>query len=175
MGMEGWMDGEGRQILIRRSFWVAVILNCVFWERVGEWGVGIALEDLKRELPEGGLYGGGGWQWSPEPLRLSAAEADEICAMGYPLAKFQQACDGLYRRSAGGKVQPWLAELLDEGKPDWMVGLQREAGMVEQFPRVIRPDLILGKGHFSLTELDGVPGGICIRSVPICIRQSLCS
>jgi len=126
--------------------------------------VPVALSDLKSALPEGGLFGGGAWQWSPEPLRLSAAEAKEMMAMGYPLAKFQQACDLLYRRSAAGKVVPWLAELLDEGKPDWMVALQRESGMAGQFPRVIRPDLVWAKGHFAVTELDSVPGGIGITA-----------
>ena len=72
----------------------------------------IALRDLKGALPEGGLFGGGGWQWSPEPLRLTASEAREMMTMGHPLAKFQQASDLLYRRSAAGKVVPWLAEVL---------------------------------------------------------------
>ncbi|MBC7980824.1 MAG: hypothetical protein H7Y36_09705, partial [Armatimonadetes bacterium] len=126
-------------------------------------GVPIALDELKDALPEGGLFGGG-WKWSPEPLRLSENEATDMMAMGYPLAKFQQASDLLYRRSAAGKISPWLAELLDEGKPDWMVKLQREAGVAEQFPRVIRPDLILARNHFSLTELDSVPGGMGITA-----------
>ncbi|MFN9027955.1 MAG: hypothetical protein ACK5VX_17355, partial [Akkermansiaceae bacterium] len=64
----------------------------------------IALNDLRKNLPEGGLFGGGNWQWSPEPLKLSAAEAKEMMAMGHPLAKFQQACDILYRRSATGNI-----------------------------------------------------------------------
>lgn len=124
----------------------------------------IALEELKGRLPEGGLFGGGAWQWSPEPLVLSRAEAKEMMAMGHSLAKFQQACDMLYRRSAAGKIAPWLAELLDAGKPGWLVSLQRESGMAEQFPRVIRPDLMLAKGHFAATELDSVPGGMGITA-----------
>ncbi|MFD2256479.1 hypothetical protein ACFSSA_07320 [Luteolibacter algae] len=124
----------------------------------------IALEDLKKALPEGGLFGGGNWQWSPQPLKLSAAEAREMTSLGHPLAKFQQASDMLYRRSAAGKIAPWLAELLDQGKPDWLAGLQREGGMAEQFPRVIRPDLILAKGHFAASELDSVPGGMGITA-----------
>lgn len=124
----------------------------------------IALNDLRKNLPDGGLFGGGSWQWSPEPLRLTPGEAREIMAMGHPLAKFQQACDRLYRRSAAGKIESWLAELLDEGKPDWLADLQKDPGLAEQFPRVIRPDLILGKGAFSITELDSVPGGMGITA-----------
>ncbi len=124
----------------------------------------IALHDLMKKLPEGGLFGGGSWQWSPEPLKLTVAEAKEMMSMGHPLAKFQQACDSLYRRSAAGKIESWLSHLLDEGKPDWLAKLQRDPGLTEQFPRVIRPDLILAKGHFALTELDSVPGGIGITA-----------
>ncbi len=124
----------------------------------------IALEDLKKALPPGGLFGGGEWRWSPEPLVLTASEVREMTAMGHPLAKFQQACDVLYRRAAAGKVAPWLAEVLDVGKPDWLIDVQRKGGMAEQFPRVIRPDLMLAKGRFAITELDSVPGGMGITA-----------
>ncbi len=87
-----------------------------------------------------------------------------MMALGHPLARFQQACDGLYRRSAAGKLPGWLAELLDEGKPDWLVKIQRAPGMAEQFPRVIRPDLILTESGFSMTELDSVPGGMGVTA-----------
>ena len=60
----------------------------------------LTLSNLQEALPEGGLFGGGGWRFSPQPLRLSRAEARQMMALGHPLAKFQQACDLLYRRSA---------------------------------------------------------------------------
>lgn len=126
--------------------------------------MGLALSDLRAALPEGGLFGGGAWRWSPEPLKLTKAEARQIMALGHPLARFQQACDSLYRRSAAGKLPAWLAELLDEGKPDWLARLQRDPGTAEQFPRVIRPDLILTENGFSMTELDSVPGGIGVTA-----------
>lgn len=122
--------------------------------------MGLSLSELRDGLPEGGLFGGGSWRWSPEPLRLSKAEARQMMALGHPLARFQQACDVLYRRSASGKLPGWLAELLDLGKPDWLTRLQRDPGTNGQFPRVIRPDLILTDQGFSMTELDSVPGGI---------------
>ena len=126
--------------------------------------MGLSLGDLRAALPEGGLFGGGSWRWSPEPLRLTRAEARQMVSLGHPLARFQQACDGLYRRSAAGKLPGWLAELLDEGKPEWLVRVQREAGMADQFPRVIRPDLILTEKGFAMTELDSVPGGIGVAA-----------
>lgn len=124
----------------------------------------LTLSELREGLPEGGLFGGGAWRWSPEPLKLSPLEARQMMSLGHPLAKFQQACDALYRRSAAGKLPEWLAELLDEGKPDWLARLQRDPAAAEQFPRVIRPDLILTDSGFAMTELDSVPGGIGVTA-----------
>lgn len=124
----------------------------------------LSLSQLKAALPAGGLFGGGSWRWSPEPLALTAAEARAITRLGHPLAKFQQASDGIYRRSAQGKLPEWISALLDAGKPDWMVKLQREPGLAEQFPRVIRPDLILGHDGPAMSELDSVPGGIGVTA-----------
>lgn len=110
------------------------------------------------------MFGGGAWRWSPEPLRLSQAEARQMMALGHPLARFQQACDGLYRRSAAGQLPEWPAQLLDKGKPEWLTDLQRLPATADQFPRVIRPDLILTESGFAMTELDSVPGGIGVTA-----------
>jgi hypothetical protein len=126
--------------------------------------MGLSLSELRDSLPEGGLFGGGAWRWSPEPLKLTRAEARRMMSLGHPLARFQQACDTLYRRSAAGKLPGWLAELLDEGKPEWMARLQRAQKTAGQFPRVIRPDLILTEDGFAMTELDSVPGGIGVSA-----------
>jgi len=126
--------------------------------------MGLSLSELRDGLPEGGLFGGGAWRWSPEPLKLTKAEARQMMSLGHPLARFQQACDGLYRRSAAGKLDEWLAELLDEGKPEWLANLQRETSTADQFPRVIRPDLILTETGFAMSELDSVPGGIGVAA-----------
>jgi hypothetical protein len=126
--------------------------------------MGLSLSELRDGLPEGGLFGGGAWRWSPEPLKLSATEVRQMVALGHPLACFQQACDSIYRRSAGGKLPDWLSQLLDRGKPDWLVKMQRAQATVAQFPRVIRPDLILTESGFSMTELDSVPGGIGVTA-----------
>lgn len=126
--------------------------------------MGPSLSDLRDALPDGGLFGGGAWRWSPEPLKLTRAEARQMMSLGHPLARFQQACDALYRRSATGKLPGWLAELLDRGKPEWLSAFQRDPSTAEQFPRIIRPDLILTDSGFSMTELDSVPGGIGVTA-----------
>jgi hypothetical protein len=123
----------------------------------------LTLGQITAALPDGGLFDGG-WKFSPEPLRLTPAEGRFITSLGHPLARFQQACDELYRRSAAGRLPGWIAATLDAGKPDWMTALQKDAGLRDQFPRVIRPDLILRGDGFALTELDSVPGGIGITA-----------
>ena len=102
------------------------------------------------------------WKFSPQPLVLSRREIREIEGMGHVLARFQQACDEIYRRSAAGGLPGWIAELLDTGKPTWMVDVQRRAGKQGQRPRVIRPDLLWTPSGWALTELDSVPGGMGI-------------
>lgn len=119
----------------------------------------VTLDQIKAALPEAGLHDGG-WRYSPEPLTLTSQEQKFLDGLGHPLARFQRTCDELYRRSANGSIEPWLAELLDTGKPTWMVDVQREAGRLGQHPQVIRPDLLLTEDGMALTELDGVPGGI---------------
>ena len=119
----------------------------------------VELATIQEALPEGGLYEGG-WRYSPEPLVLSKAEVRALRGLGHPLARFQQASDEIYRRSAAGSLPAWIAEVLDVGKPTWMIEVQRSPELRGEVPRVIRPDLLLGEGGFSLTELDAVPGGL---------------
>ncbi len=123
----------------------------------------LTLKQIESAMPAGGLYNGG-WRFSPEPLRLTKPEGRLLASLGHPLAKFQQACDEIYRRSASGRLPGWIAELLDTGKPAWLVDLQRSDGLRGALPRVIRPDLIPGEEGFSLTELDAVPGGLGITA-----------
>ena len=123
----------------------------------------LELEEIRAALPDGGLYEGG-WRYSPEPLVLSKGEMRSLKGLGHPLARFQQACDAIYRRSASASLPGWIAELLDTGKPTWMVEVQRQVGMRDAFPAIIRPDLLLGEKGFSMTELDAVPGGLGITA-----------
>jgi hypothetical protein len=54
----------------------------------------------------------------------------------------------------------WISELMDAGKPSWLVELQRHRIFKSALPRVIRPDLLLTEEGIRITELDSVPGGI---------------
>lgn len=121
------------------------------------------LDSIRDALPPGGLYEGG-WRYSPEPLRLGKAEVRFLQGLGHLLARFQQGADEIYRLSAEGRRPEWIAELLDTGKPTWMMEVQRASGLRGELPRVIRPDLLLGEERISLTEIDAVPGGLGITA-----------
>ena len=53
-----------------------------------------------------------------------------------------------------------MATWLDQGKPADLIALQRSPAMKNEWPRVIRPDLLITENGLSITELDSVPGGI---------------
>ena len=124
--------------------------------------MGLRLEDLRPHAGAVGYRQGREWLFSPEPLRLSGSEVAELERLGHPLQMFQQACDQIYRRSVNHTLPGWIAELLDAGKPAWMVDAQRSEVLRDVAPRVIRPDLLVTEGGFALTELDSVPGGMGI-------------
>ena len=124
----------------------------------------MTLSEIKAALPESKLRHGAQWLFSPEPFVISKKEAREIESLGHTLAMFQRACESIYQRSAKGRLPAWIADLLDAGKPEWMIQQQRNADLRDVVPRVIRPDLILtdreSSSGFALTELDSVPGGM---------------
>lgn len=126
----------------------------------------LALGDILAAVPQGGLFPRGGgalpWRVSPQPLMLSRSLVRKLEGLGHILARFQDASHALYRRSAAGREAPWLAPLLDAGKPAWLVQAQRSEALRAAAPRVIRPDLMLGADDVSLVELDSVPGGMGI-------------
>jgi len=118
----------------------------------------LTLEELKSAMPADGLFADREWLWSPEPFQLSKGQRKTLSGLGHPLHRFQAASDEIYRQSAAGKLPEWIAEVLDAGKPTWMVEHQRERR--EEMPRVIRPDLLITEEGFAVSELDSVPGGI---------------
>ncbi len=120
------------------------------------------LADIQASLPDSKLRADNQWLFSPRPLQLSKGENKRLEKLGSTLAAFQKASESIYQRSAKGRLPRWISELLDAGKPSWLVEAQRSAELRDVLPRVIRPDLILTEDGFSLTELDSVPGGMGI-------------
>lgn len=121
---------------------------------------------LNEKMPAG-LFGGVGvdaervaWRLSPEPFWLSPETYAAIERLGPDLLRFYRALAALYQRSVRGSAPAFVAEYLDQGKPEAIVKLGRQNRFKGDVPGVIRPDLILTQDGFTASELDSVPGGM---------------
>src|ERR1700678_472892 len=115
---------------------------------------------VRDHLPAEGLFAEKTWRIAPRPFALDAAHVELLEKLGIVLHHFNLACNLLYRQSAAGKAHPWVAPLLDAGKPPELVALARHDKVKGQVAAVIRPDLILTETGFAMSEIDSVPGGI---------------
>lgn len=123
-------------------------------------GVLLSEQVIRQSFPKSGLFRDEvPWLLSPEPLALSKRQMKALRNLGNVLGAFYDACNDLYHASAEGKLEPWIADLLDAGKPGWLVDAQRSKKIKRTTPSVIRPDLILTEDLWTVTELDSVPGG----------------
>jgi hypothetical protein len=116
-----------------------------------------AVRDL---MPAEGLFSGQTWRTASGPFRLGPRMVRDLDALGRVLLQFYRSLNLLYRRSAEGREPGWIASVLDQGKPQELVSLQRAHTLKNHLPRVIRPDILLTDEGFSITELDSIPGGI---------------
>ena len=115
---------------------------------------------VRDHLPAEGLFAEKTWRIAPSSFALSSTHVELIEKLGIVLHHFNQACNLLYRQSAAGKAHPWVAPLLDAGKPPELIALARHDKVKGQTSAVIRPDLILTDDGFAMSEIDSVPGGI---------------
>ena len=115
---------------------------------------------VRDQLPAGGLFAGLTWRIAPAAFPLAPELVQQFAVLGPQLLAFYRACNTLYRHSLAGKQPKWVAQYLDAGKPEQLLALSRSDRIKSHVPRVIRPDVILTDGHFFITELDSVPGGI---------------
>ena len=115
---------------------------------------------VRDSMPNDGLFAGHEWRISPTPFKLGAEMAADLEKLGRIFLQFNKAVNRLYRLSFEGRQPGWIAAWLDEGKPAELIGLQRSAALKNEWPRVIRPDLLITDAGLSVTELDSVPGGI---------------
>jgi hypothetical protein len=115
---------------------------------------------IRAAFPEGGFFREKEWVLSPESFALDARTLEIITALGPALRAFQIACNRLYLESVTGETAPWVALLLDRGKPPEIIELGRHAAWRDDLPRVMRPDLVLTEDGVCISELDSLPGGI---------------
>lgn len=111
---------------------------------------------IRASFPEQGFFQDKEWVLSPEAFALDAQTVALIRDLGPALRTFQRACNRLYF----DETYPWVAKLLDQGKPQRVIELGRNSRWHEDLPRVLRPDLVLTETGVSISELDSLPGGI---------------
>ena len=107
------------------------------------------------------------WRVSPEPFALSAASVAKIELIGTDLLAFYRGLNSLYNRSARGTAPAFIAEYLDQGKPEHIIKLARQNRFKQDIPQVIRPDLMLTDNGFIASELDSIPGGMGSAPAPV--------
>lgn len=117
-------------------------------------------QQVRSQLPAGGLFHEKQWRIGPEPFPLPDSLAERVESLGVQLGRFLRACNLLYLLSWRGKMPGWIAELLDAGKPPDVVALGREHALRQALPAVLRPDILPTNDGFIISEIDNVPGGI---------------
>ncbi len=124
--------------------------------------------EIKDALAAQSLFAGKTWRLSPDAWAFPPELLEALPAIGDAALAFYRALEKLYLASAdnrkilrnGDLRAPWVAELLDRGKPPRLVAHQRSRALAGTLPPVLRPDLLICADGFALTELDSVPGGI---------------
>ncbi len=115
-----------------------------------------SISHIRASFPEQGFFQDKEWVLSPEAFALDAETVRLIRDLGPALRAFQRACNRLYFDEA----HPWVAKLLDQGKPQRVIALGKQTRWQHNLPRVLRPDLVLTETGVSISELDSLPGGI---------------
>lgn len=100
------------------------------------------------------------WRISPCPFLLSNEQLDFFTTLGPQLLAFYRTVNRLYIESMKGAQPAWVAEYLDQGKPEALVTYSRMKRFRDDLPAVIRPDVLPTQDGMVITELDSVPGGI---------------
>ena len=108
------------------------------------------------------------WRISPSPLYLSGDQLGFFTTLGPQLLSFYRGLNHLYNESVKGRQPAWVADYLDQGKPDALVQYSRMKRFRDVLPAVIRPDIIPTQDGMVITELDSVPGGIGLTA---CLSQ----
>jgi hypothetical protein len=104
------------------------------------------------------------WRIAVTPFSLTREQLDFFHRLGPQLLSFYRALNRLYIDSVHGLQPAWVAEYLDQGKPESLLTYSRMKRFRDQLPAVIRPDIIPTQDGMVITELDSVPGGIGITA-----------
>ncbi|HSQ51653.1 MAG TPA: hypothetical protein VLL94_10345, partial [Nitrospiraceae bacterium] len=82
------------------------------------------------------------WRIATAPFSLTTEQLDFFHRLGPQLLSFYRALNRLYIDSVRGFQPAWVAEYLDQGKPEGLLMYSRMKRFRDQLPAVIRPDMI---------------------------------
>ncbi|MFQ5597493.1 MAG: hypothetical protein ACE5GK_05525 [Nitrospiria bacterium] len=105
------------------------------------------------------------WRIAVRPFHISQNAFQFLESLGAHLLSFYQVANRLYFESVRGQAPGWVADYLDQGKPESVVALGRMNRFKQELPGIIRPDLIPGDTGMMATELDAVPGGVGLTAM----------
>ena len=97
---------------------------------------------------------------APTAFHLSPSDVTFFQQLGQDLLAFYKALNRLYQDSVRGTQPAWVADYLDQGKPEALITYSRMNRFRNLLPGIIRPDVIPTADGMVITELDSVPGGI---------------
>lgn len=100
------------------------------------------------------------WRISTGPFFLSSTDFHFLESLGQHLLAFYEASNQLYFESLNHRAPLWVADYLNQGKPEVVREYARMKRFKRDLPLVIRPDLIPTDDGMIAAELDAVPGGI---------------
>lgn len=99
------------------------------------------------------------WRVSAEPFWLTPEDAAFLERLGPVLLAFYRSLNRLYYHSLKTPGLRWVADYLDQGKPQSVIDYGRMRRVRDQLPLIIRPDLFVTDQGWVASELDAVPGG----------------
>ncbi len=124
---------------------------------------------INQKLADNGLFGdakreiyseqNSTWRISPEPFYLDPNIVASLTNLGEQINTFYHGVQRLYDLSCREKQPTWIREYLEAGKSEQVVAYGRMRRFKQDYPLIIRPDILLTNDGFVASELDSVPGG----------------
>ncbi len=100
------------------------------------------------------------WRIGTSVMPLSQSQRLRLREIGEDLWAFALAQQEIYHHALRRPELRFVADYLDQGKPEDVVRFSQMRRLRRQLPAFIRPDLLVVSGDdFVATEIDSVPGG----------------
>lgn len=113
-------------------------------------------KELLKDGPLFGEYKDVPWLISPSWFELTTAQILELKRLGHLLYHFLKVCNNLYFENKK------VARFVEQGKPRKVISLQRN--LPNEIPFLVRPDIVLTKDGFKVSEIEIIVGGMGMGS-----------